>query len=76
MNGQRNVAAAFRLHLLDEASAVGNDERFVPLLDQILADFQRAAFDASGIEFGEYLNDFHGGCSKRIPAKLATAYVR
>ena len=57
--GEGDVAAAFGLQLLDQAAAVGDDDRRVPLLDQILADFQSAAFDAAGVELGENLDDFH-----------------
>ena len=57
--GEGDVAAACGLQLLDQATAVGDDDRRVPLLDQILADFQSAAFDASGVELGEDLDDFH-----------------
>ena len=57
--GEGDVAAACGLQLLDKATAVGDDDRRVPLLDQILADFQSAAFDAAGVELGENLDDFH-----------------
>ena len=59
MDGEGDVATAFGLQLLDQAAAIGDDDRCMPLLDQILADFQRAAFDASGVELGENLDDFH-----------------
>ena len=65
------MAAAFGFELGDLASAIGNDERFVPLLDQIFADFKRSAFDAAAIEFWEDLDDFHVGCGMQYAGYIS-----
>ena len=60
VNGEGEVLGAFGFELVDEASAVGNDEGLVSLFDEEFPEFKGAAFDAAGIEFWEDLNDFHG----------------
>ena len=59
MDGERDVAAAFGFESLDQASTVGDDNRVMASFDQITTDFQCASFNASGVQFRQYLNDFH-----------------
>ena len=60
VNGKGDVPRAFRLELRDEATAVGNHEGFVSVLAEEFPEFKGAAFDATGVEFGKDLDDFHG----------------
>ena len=38
---------------------MGDDDRLVSFADEVLAEFKGAALDASGVEFGKDLQDFH-----------------
>jgi hypothetical protein len=75
VNGEGDMAAPLCLELPDEATAVGDDQRFVTLFDQIFADLKRAAFDATRVEFGEYLDDFHAGGGLAAAFFLTTDYT-
>jgi hypothetical protein len=61
MNGQGDVAAAFRFELFNKTAAVGNDDGLVALLGQIFADFESAALDTAGVQLRENLDDFQNG---------------
>ena len=61
VDGEGDVATTLGFELGDLASAIGNDDGFVPLIDELFAHFKSAAFDAACIQFWEDLDDFHGG---------------
>lgn len=61
VNGKGDMSRAFGLELRDEATAVGNHEGLVPIFAEEFPEFKGAAFDATGVEFREDLDDFHEG---------------
>lgn len=61
MNAQGDMTASFTFELRDKAASMGNDDRFVAMVDQVFGDLKCAALDAAGIEFREYLENLHGG---------------
>ena len=59
MDGELPVLAAFLFELLSQTSAIGDDDGLMAVLNQVLAEFQGASFDASGVEFRKDLQNFH-----------------
>ena len=65
MDRQREMARPAALQFLNQASAVGNHDRVVSGGGEEGGEFEGAAFDAAGIEFGQDLDDLHAGSSRR-----------
>lgn len=59
MNGQLPMLATFFFELLGQTSSVGNNDGLVAVLNEVLAEFEGAALDASGVEFRKDLEYFH-----------------
>ena len=67
-----NVGAAVFLNLICQPSTGGDDGGCVSAFDQFAAEFHHAAFDASLIQFRQYLDNVHEGkltvCGLRFEA--------
>lgn len=50
MDGQGDMPAALGFELFNKAAAIRDDDGFMTLLGQILADFESAALDAAGVQ--------------------------
>jgi hypothetical protein len=60
VDGKRYVATALCFELGHLPATVGDDDGFVPVLNEVFADFECPAFDTAGVELWEDLDDFHG----------------
>lgn len=59
MDGELPVLAAFLFELLGQTTAVGDNDGLMAVLNEVLAEFEGAALDASGVEFRKDLQNFH-----------------
>ncbi len=59
MNRQRDVQGSRRFKFRHEPPSVGNHQRDVTGGHQRPGNFQRPSLDATGIQFGKYLEYFH-----------------
>ena len=71
MDRQGDVAGAGYFQCLDQAAAVGDDQRLVAEAHEVGGHFQGPAFDTAGIQFGQDLEDFHDRQTSGMASRLA-----